>query len=113
MESLGTLVAERLINIDLVDKTLGILCNACVGEIQNIIPGDCWRNSQTVPARIFSVAGRKDRLANDKTREGHFTKQRSSLPLHHDRKLMATATKLMHSEQVTEHIKKLEPGLVK
>jgi len=40
-------------------------------------------------------------------------KQRVFLLSHHDRKLMATATKLRDSEQVTEHINKLEPGLGK
>ena len=46
-----------------------------------------------------------------KIREGHFTRQIIFNLLHHDRKFMAKAIKLTDSEQVTQHINKLEPGL--
>ena len=49
----------------------------------------------------------------DKTPEGRFTRQRVFLLPHHDRNFRAKATKLTDSEQVTEHINKLEPGLGK
>ena len=64
MESLGILVAEMLVNIDLVDKTLGSFVTSAWGEISAGVPGHAGEIARPLPGRIFPVAGRGDRQAD-------------------------------------------------
>ncbi len=50
MESLGILVAEKLIDIELVDKTLVFICHNFLGKIQIMFLR--MRENEPIPANI-------------------------------------------------------------